>query len=90
MPAQLLQPPPGATPLIDPPPAWQPLRGTAPPPPPGRVAGDGGRWSWPRRLAAGFLALGLALASGAAGAYAATSLDDDTAVAASTPVTAAS
>jgi putative serine protease PepD len=39
---------------------------------------------------AGFLALGLALASGAAGAYAATSLDDDTAVAGSTPVTAAS
>jgi putative serine protease PepD len=92
MPAQLLQPPPGATtPVIDPPPpAWQPLRGTPPPPPPGRVAGDGGRWSWPRRLAAGFLALGLALASGAAGAYAATSLDDDTAGAASPPVTAAS
>jgi putative serine protease PepD len=96
MPAQLLQPPPGAAaPVIDPPPpAWQPLRGTPPPPPPGRVAGDGGsggRWSWPRKLAAGFLALGLALASGAAGAYAATSLDDDTAVAAaSTPVTAAS
>jgi putative serine protease PepD len=90
MPAQLLQPPPGATPVIDPPPAWQPLRGSPPPPPPGRVAGDGGRWSWPRKLVAGFLALGLALASGAAGAYAATSLDDDTAVAASTPVTAAS
>ena len=90
MPAQLLQPPPGATPLIDPPPAWQPLRGSPPPPPPGRVAGDGGRWGWPRKLVAGFLALGLALASGAAGAYAATSLDDDTAVAASPPVTAAS
>jgi putative serine protease PepD len=95
MPAQLLQPPPGTTtPVIDPPrQAWQPLRGTTPPPPPGRVAGDGGsggRWSWPRKLAATALALGLALASGAAGAYAATSLDDDTAVAASTPVTAAS
>jgi putative serine protease PepD len=95
MPAQLLQPPHGATtPVVDPPrQAWQPLRGTTPPPPPGRVAGDGGsggRWSWPRKLAAAALALGLALASGAAGAYAATSLDDDTAVAASTPVTAAS
>jgi putative serine protease PepD len=94
MPAQLLQPPPGPTaPAIDPPrPAWQPLQGAAPPPPPDRAAGDGGaggRWGWPRRLAAGLLALALALASGAAGAYAVTSLDDPT-ITASTPVTAAS
>ena len=94
MPAHLFDARAPATPVLDPPrQAWQPRIGEpGPPVPPDRAAGGGagGRWSWPRRLTAAALALGLALASGAAGAYAAVGLEDDRAAVASTAVTAAS
>jgi putative serine protease PepD len=87
-----------ATPVLDPPrPAWQPTlspptHGPEPPLPPGRVAGDGaggGRWGWRRKLAALVAAVALALASGLAGAHAATSMEDGSAVVSSATATTA-
>ncbi len=65
--------------------------GPAPPVGDARTDQPGGRrrrWTWSRKLAAGLVALGLAVSSGAAGAYVATGLGGHSTVAASPTVAA--